>query len=84
VIVCFRGEGASIVDGTRITWSAGDMISVPSWAPLDHEAGSAADLFVISDAPVLEALHIARTETVQAQEISAEFTAGAAVAAGQG
>jgi gentisate 1,2-dioxygenase len=76
VIVCFRGEGASVIDGTRIHWATGDMLAVPSWAALDHDAETAADLFVISDAPVLEALRLARTCTEGRQDVTAEFDAG--------
>jgi gentisate 1,2-dioxygenase len=39
-------------------------MAVPSWATVDHEAFDEADLFVVSDAPVVEALRLDRTETL--------------------
>jgi gentisate 1,2-dioxygenase len=58
VYVVFRGSGRSVINGLRLEWGAGDIFVSPSWAPLDHEADSESELFVISDRPVLEALHV--------------------------
>ncbi|MFD4605728.1 cupin domain-containing protein [Streptomyces sp. NPDC058464] len=60
--VVHRGSGASVVGGTRYSWSAGDMFVAPSWATVSHEADADADLFLLSDEPVLEAIGLARTE----------------------
>lgn len=62
VWVAYRGSGASVIDGVRHAWSAGDVFVTPSWAAVDHEASEAADLFLLSDGPVLEALGLGRTE----------------------
>ncbi|MGH3328762.1 MAG: hypothetical protein ACRDPT_13375, partial [Streptomycetales bacterium] len=76
VVVAFRGSGSSVVDGTRMHWRAGDMFAVPSWAAVDHEAEEPADLFTISDAPVLEALGLDRTETLpEHQAVAGTFDA---------
>jgi len=64
IVVVFRGSGASVIDGVRYDWNRGDMFVVPSWAALDHEAQEPSDLFVVSDAPVLEALGLRRTEVL--------------------
>jgi gentisate 1,2-dioxygenase len=37
------------------------MFVTPSWAAVSHEADDDADLFLLSDRPVLEALGLART-----------------------
>jgi gentisate 1,2-dioxygenase len=67
--VVYRGSGATVIDGRRFRWTAGDMFVTPSWAAVDHEAGDDADLFLVSDWPALEALGLARTESVGQQEI---------------
>ncbi|NWJ69535.1 cupin domain-containing protein [Pseudonocardia sp. ICBG1122] len=61
--VVHRGSGESVVDGLRFTWERGDMFVVPSWHAVEHHS-SAADLFVLTDEPVLRALGLARTETL--------------------
>jgi gentisate 1,2-dioxygenase len=64
ILVVFRGAGHSTVDGTRLDWAEGDMFVIPSWAPAAHWSGSGADLFELSDAPVLQALGLYREEPV--------------------
>ena len=50
-------------------------IVAPSWAPVDHEAGEPADLFAVTDRPVLEALHLYREVVeVGAQEVTSTFS----------
>ena len=70
--VVFRGSGATVIDGRRFRWTAGDMFVTPSWAAVDHEAGDDADLFLLSDRPVLEALGLARTEEAPRQDVQVE------------
>ncbi|MFJ9889448.1 cupin domain-containing protein [Streptomyces sp. NPDC091287] len=72
IYVVFHGSGASVIGGRRFSWNAGDMFVVPSWAAVDHEAEEDADLFRISDEPVLEALGLARTEQTPSQQIPAD------------
>jgi gentisate 1,2-dioxygenase len=75
VYVVFRGSGESIVDGRRFVWGPGDMIAVPSWAALEHRSDGA-DLFVVSDEPVLRALGIERREVLaEPQLVTGEFEA---------
>ncbi len=63
VYVVFRGRGHSVVDGKRMDWEQGDIFVVPSWAAAEHAARDAdADLFCLSDTPVLRALGIYREE----------------------
>lgn len=67
--VVFRGAGATVIDGRRFSWTAGDMFVIPSWAAADHEADDDADLFLLSDRPVLDALGLARSEQAPRQDV---------------
>jgi gentisate 1,2-dioxygenase len=78
VYVVFRGHGESIIDGQRFVWGPGDMFAVPSWAALEHDS-EGADLFVVSDEPVLRALGIERREVLaEAQAVTGDFGSAAA------
>ena len=68
VAVVYRGAGSSIINGQRFEWSAGDMLAIPSWAIVDHEASEPADVFAITDAPVLKALGLYREEFLDAPQ----------------
>jgi gentisate 1,2-dioxygenase len=71
--VVYRGSGATVIDGRRFRWAAGDMFVTPSWAAVDHEAADDADLFLFSDWPALDALGLARTQQApQQQDVVAE------------
>jgi gentisate 1,2-dioxygenase len=74
VYVVFQGNGFSVVNGVRFEWGPGDIFVTPSWASVDHEAFEKADLFAISDRPVLQALYLYREEELaEGQEISGTF-----------
>ncbi|MQA10394.1 MAG: cupin domain-containing protein [Pseudonocardiaceae bacterium] len=78
VYVVFQGEGTSVIDGQRFEWRTGDMFVVPSWSAVEHHGTGDADLFSISDTPVLRALGIHREQHLDApQRITGTF-AGAA------
>jgi gentisate 1,2-dioxygenase len=64
VLVVFRGAGHSTVGGSRLDWAERDMFVIPSWAPATHWSDGGADLFELSDAPVLRALGLYREEQV--------------------
>ena len=64
ILVVFRGSGTSTVGDSELDWTDGDMLVVPSWAPATHWSGTGADLFELSDAPVLRALGLYREEQV--------------------
>jgi gentisate 1,2-dioxygenase len=75
VYVVLHGSGRSVIDGQRFDWSAGDVFVTPSWSSVDHEVEEASDLFSISDRPVLQALHLYRTETLAEQQpVTTTFT----------
>lgn len=59
----FRGSGTVTLDDRVTEVSDGDLIAVPSWCALTIAAHTRLDLFTFSDAPVYEALGLARTET---------------------
>jgi gentisate 1,2-dioxygenase len=74
VLVAYRGSGSSVIDGTLFRWGPGDMLAVPSWAAVDHEAGEPSDLFAITDTPVLKALGLYREATLDGpQEVTGSF-----------
>ncbi len=74
VVVVYRGAGASVIDGQRFEWNAGDMLAIPSWAVVEHEATEPTDLFAITDTPVLKALGLYRQEFVGSpQEVTGVF-----------
>jgi gentisate 1,2-dioxygenase len=58
VVVVYAGAGTSVINGQRFEWSTGDMFVIPSWAAVDHQASKPADLFVITDRPILEAFRL--------------------------
>jgi gentisate 1,2-dioxygenase len=75
VYVVFTGSGSSVIEGQRFDWGPGDMFVVPSWCAVEHAADEQADLFVVSDEPVLRALGIARTEVLaEPQTVTGTFT----------
>lgn len=74
VLVAFRGAGTTVIDGQRFDWEAGDMLAVPSWAVVDHEAHEPSDLFAITDEPVMRALGLFREDVVGgAQQVTSTF-----------
>jgi gentisate 1,2-dioxygenase len=75
-----KGEGFTIIDGKRFTWSKGDIIALPPWALHEHANTSATEdavLFSIQDMPVLQALGLyyeeALNETGGHQKVTATF-----------
>ena len=58
----FSGDGVFDLDGETVDVTTADVVAVPSWCALRITATTDLDLFVFSDAPVVEALGLARTE----------------------
>jgi gentisate 1,2-dioxygenase len=74
VYVVFQGRGCSVINGVRFEWGSGDVFVTPSWASVDHQVDEQADLFAVSDRPVLQALYLYREEVLtEHQQISATF-----------
>src|SRR5499426_1182652 len=64
VALVVAGEGRSIVGERVFEWSEHDVFTIPHWTWVSHVAGSsAADLFLVTDRSVYEALDLARVET---------------------
>jgi gentisate 1,2-dioxygenase len=79
IYLCFEGEGATVIDGVRFDWSAGDMFVLPSWAVHEHLNGSdqrRAVLFAVHDTPLLKAVDKYRVEPApeQHQTVTANFS----------
>ena len=51
----FRGHGAAELAGQRFELAEGDLITVPSWAPLRFTADTQLDLFTFNDHRIMEA-----------------------------
>jgi gentisate 1,2-dioxygenase len=64
VYVVYTGNGSTVIDGQRFDWGPGDMFVAPSWSAVEHAADDQADLFVLSDAPVLRALGVHREQVL--------------------
>ena len=75
-----KGEGMTIIDGQRFSWSKGDIIALPPWALHEHANTSTIEdavLFSIQDAPVLGALGLfyeeVLTENGGYQQVTSSF-----------
>jgi gentisate 1,2-dioxygenase len=54
-----KGQGETIINGQRFTWSKGDIVAQPPWALHEHANSSKTEdavLFSIQDSPVFHAL----------------------------
>lgn len=77
IILVFSGHGRTVIDGTSYGWGPGDTLAVPSWCAIDHEAAETAQLFVLSDVPVIEALRLGRSEVLpEHQEVRGTWNDG--------
>jgi gentisate 1,2-dioxygenase len=56
IFTVIEGHGESMIEGQRYTWSAGDMMVVPSWYLQEHVARENAVLLRVSDEPVMRML----------------------------
>lgn len=63
VVAVLSGSGTAAVADQTYDLEAGDVYVIPSWATHTvHATGAQLDLFITSDAPVLERLHVHREE----------------------
>lgn len=58
----FDGAGVVVLNGVEHALAHGDVFVVPSWTSISLHAASGLDLFTFSDAPIMERLHLLRTE----------------------
>jgi gentisate 1,2-dioxygenase len=74
IFVVYRGSGTSVIAGEAFEWGPGDVFAAPSWAAVDHQADEPADLFALTDRPVLQQLHLYREEELaEQQEVRSTF-----------
>jgi gentisate 1,2-dioxygenase len=59
----FSGSGTFELADETLEVTTGDLVAVPSWCPGRITATTDLDLFAFGDAPVYEALHLARSHT---------------------
>jgi gentisate 1,2-dioxygenase len=62
VFYVHRGNGVSRIGDTKFSWRAGDVLAAPSWATVEHTATDSADLFELTDEPVMRALGLYRED----------------------
>jgi gentisate 1,2-dioxygenase len=63
VVLVVSGEGRSTVGDKSFEWSQHDVLTVPHWTWASHTArGAGADLLLVTDRSVYEALELARAE----------------------
>jgi gentisate 1,2-dioxygenase len=60
-----EGSGESRVGDQRFVWSRGDTLVAPGWYAIAHRAASDAQLFVLSDEPLLRFSNYYRFEAVE-------------------
>ena len=60
-----EGSGESTVGDQRFAWSRGDTLVAPGWHAIDHHALSDAQLFVLSDEPLLRFSNYYRFEAME-------------------
>jgi gentisate 1,2-dioxygenase len=63
IVLVVAGDGRSTIGDRTFEWSQHDVFTVPHWTWASHgAAGRAADLFLVTDRSVYEALDLARVE----------------------
>jgi gentisate 1,2-dioxygenase len=55
-----KGAGTTEVEGTKLSWSRGDVIVVPAWQSHVHRSDDGAVLFRVTDEPVMQKLGFLR------------------------
>jgi len=61
IFTVLSGSGETVVDGTVLPWTTGDIVAVPAWRPYQHRVSADAHLVRASDEPVLRAFGLLRT-----------------------
>jgi gentisate 1,2-dioxygenase len=57
-----KGEGETLIDGTRFSWARGDVMAVPAWRSHSHTPSSDAVLLRVTDAVLLKPLNLLRED----------------------
>lgn len=64
IFVVMDGTGTTRVADSVFAWQRGDTVVVPTWSAFSHEASSDAQLFCLSDEPLMRAFRYYRSEFV--------------------
>jgi gentisate 1,2-dioxygenase len=59
-----EGTGETTIGDQRFSWTRGDTIVAPGWHAISHRATSDAQLFAMSDEPLLRFSHYYRFEAL--------------------
>jgi len=62
IFCCMEGGGETVAGDQQFTWKRGDSFAVPSWTKFSHHAASDAQLFCMSDEPLMRFSRYWRTE----------------------
>jgi gentisate 1,2-dioxygenase len=63
IFCCMGGTGESIIGSERFVWAEGDAFIAPCWTWFEHHATSDAQLFELSDEPLMKFARYYRRET---------------------
>ena len=63
--VVMSGSGLSVVGGETFAWQRGDSIAVPGWVWYEHKAEADAQLFCLSDEPLMRFCGYLKHEAAQ-------------------
>ncbi|MFT4042366.1 MAG: cupin domain-containing protein [Gordonia sp. (in: high G+C Gram-positive bacteria)] len=66
VFQIFDGDGSIVFGDQTQPLARGDIAVIPSWVPWSLSANTTVDLFVFSDAPIMERLNFNRTQFITA------------------
>ena len=64
IFVAMEGSGETRVAEKVFAWKRGDTVVVPTWTPFSHQATSDAQLFCLSDEPLMRAFKYYRSEFI--------------------
>src|SRR5215471_11282906 len=53
IFLAMAGAGDTVIGSARFSWKPGDTLAAPSWCTISHQATSDAELFAMSDEPLL-------------------------------
>src|SRR4029077_2442161 len=60
-----QGTGETTIGDRRFSWQPGDTLAAPGWYAINHLATSDAQLFVLSDEPLLRFSNYYRFEALE-------------------
>lgn len=62
ICLVVSGEGKSVIGDKAFEWSQHDVFTIPHWTWAQHQAGKGADLFLVTDRSLYEAMDLVRVE----------------------